>query len=140
MVKYSKGHPLTLCVLGRSLNGKDELAWKSMLGKLSQGRSILDLHKDVLIGLERSFEALDDELKQCFLDFGLFPEHQRIPIKTLLNMWMHLYDHDDDGVHTMATILELSYKNLVDLNKTIRYLTYTFFFFMGNRPRKITMS
>ncbi|CAH1443643.1 unnamed protein product [Lactuca virosa] len=71
-------HPLTLLVVGRSLNGKNDLAWKSMLGKLSQ-------------------------------------EDQRIPVSTLLNMWVHLYNHDDDGVDTMDTILELSYRNLVDL-------------------------
>ncbi|KAL7584409.1 hypothetical protein Lser_V15G46310 [Lactuca serriola] len=115
MVHWCKKHPLTLLVVGRSLNGKNELAWKSMLGKLSQGRLVLDLHKDVLIGLERSFDALDDEFKECFLDLGLFPEDQRIPVSTLLNMWVHLYNHDDDGVDTMDTILELSYRNLVDL-------------------------
>ncbi|XP_023731139.1 probable disease resistance protein At5g66900 [Lactuca sativa] len=118
MVPWCKKHPLTLSVVGRSLNGKDELVWKSMLKKLSRGRSVLDLHEDVFIGLERSFESLDEELKQCFLDFGLFPEDQRIPVSVLLNMWVHLYDHDDEGVDTMATIFELSYRNLVDLMTT----------------------
>ncbi|KAL4580555.1 hypothetical protein LXL04_016754 [Taraxacum kok-saghyz] len=118
MVHRCKKHPLTLLVVGRSLNGKNELAWKSMLGKLSQGRLVLDLHKDVLIGLERSFEALDDQLKQCFSDFGLFLKDQRIPVTTLSNMWMHLYGHDADGVDTMDTISELSYGNLVDLMTT----------------------
>ncbi|KAL7584408.1 hypothetical protein Lser_V15G46313 [Lactuca serriola] len=118
MVACCKRHPLTLIVVGRSLNGKDELIWRSMLKSLSEGRSVLDIHKDVLILLERSFEALHDESKQCFLDFGLFPEDRRIPVSALLNMWVHLYDHDDDGVDTMATIFGLSFRNLVNLMAT----------------------
>ncbi|KAL7585881.1 hypothetical protein Lser_V15G45399 [Lactuca serriola] len=118
MVSWCKNHPLTLTVVGLSLNGKDELAWKSVLNKLSRGRSLLDLHEDIFIALERSFEALDDEYKQCFLDFGLFREDQRIPVSSLLNMWVHLYDYDDDGVDTMATIKEFSNRNLVHLMTT----------------------
>ncbi|CAI9304507.1 unnamed protein product [Lactuca saligna] len=115
MVTCCKRHPLTLSVVGRSLNGKDKSVWESMLKSLSHGRLVLDLHKDVLIGLERSFEALDDEFKECFLDLGLFPEDQRIPVSALLNMWVHLYKHDEGGVDTLAKIFELSYRNLVDL-------------------------
>lgn len=122
MVSWCKNHPLTLTVVGLSLNGKDELAWKSVLNKLSRGRSLLDLHEDIFIALERSFEALDDEYKQCFLDFGLFPEDQRIPVSSLLNMWVHLYDYDDDGVDTMATIKEFSNRNLVHLMTTGYFL------------------
>lgn len=128
MVACCKRHPLTLIVVGRSLNGKDELIWRSMLKSLSEGRSVLDIHKDVLILLERSFEALHDESKQCFLDFGLFPEDRRIPVSALLNMWVHLYDHDDEGVDTMATIFELSYRNLVDLMIS-GYFTYAHSFY-----------
>ncbi|CAI9304509.1 unnamed protein product [Lactuca saligna] len=118
MVTCCKKHPLTLSVVGRSLNGKDESVWESMLKSLSQERLVLDLHKDVLMGLERSFEALDDEFKECFLDLGIFPEDERIPISSLLNMWVELYNHDDDGVDTLAKIFDLNHRDLVNLMAT----------------------
>ncbi|KAI7729990.1 LOW QUALITY PROTEIN: hypothetical protein M8C21_029876, partial [Ambrosia artemisiifolia] len=135
MVKCCKNHPLTLSVVGGSLNGKNEVAWKFMLKSLSQGHSVLDLNQDlnqkVLDRLERSFEALEDEFKQCFLDFGLFLEDQSILANALLDMWVHLYNHDDEGVDTLAKIYELSYRNLVDFEifrderlATISYCTY----------------
>ncbi|KVI01725.1 Disease resistance protein [Cynara cardunculus var. scolymus] len=86
MVKCCKKHPLTLSVVGSSLDGKDETAWRYMLKLLSQGQSVLDLNVDILNRLERSFQALDDRFKECFLDFGLFPEDQRIPATALLNI------------------------------------------------------
>ncbi|KAJ9552653.1 hypothetical protein OSB04_016698 [Centaurea solstitialis] len=115
MVKCCKKHPLTLSVVGSSLDGKDETAWRSMIKDLSQGQSVLDLNVDILNVLERSFQALDNRFKDYYLDFGLFPEDQRIPATTLLNMWVHLYEHEDDGSDTLAKIFELSYRNLVNL-------------------------
>ncbi|KAI7739524.1 hypothetical protein M8C21_026744, partial [Ambrosia artemisiifolia] len=114
MVKCCKNHPLTISVVGGSLNGKNKVAWESMLNSLSQGHSVLDLNQEVLHRLERSFEALEVKFKQCFLDFGLFLEDQRIPASTLLDMWVHLYHHDDEGIDTLAKIYELSYRNLVN--------------------------
>ncbi|KAM0011424.1 putative powdery mildew resistance protein, RPW8 [Helianthus debilis subsp. tardiflorus] len=115
MVKCCKNHPLTLSVVGGSLDGKNEVVWRSMLKSLSQGHLVLDLNKEILNRLERSFETLEDKFKQCFLDFGLFLEDQRIPASALLDMWVHLYKHDDEGVDTLAKIYELSYRNLVDV-------------------------
>ncbi|XP_021999583.1 probable disease resistance protein At5g66900 [Helianthus annuus] len=78
MVKCCKKHPLTLSVVGGSLNGKNEVSWKSMLNTLSQGHSVLDLSNEVLVRLETSYDVLDEKLKQCFLDFGIFLEDQHI--------------------------------------------------------------
>ncbi|CAH1443639.1 unnamed protein product [Lactuca virosa] len=118
MVKCCKRHPFTLFAVGQSLKREDKSIWKFMLKSLSEGRSVLDLHKDVLVDLERSFEALDDDLKQCFLDLGLFPEDQRIPVSTLLDVWVHLYNHDAGGIDTLAKVNQLSYENLVDFMTT----------------------
>ncbi|KAI7739526.1 hypothetical protein M8C21_026746, partial [Ambrosia artemisiifolia] len=93
IVKCCKKHPLSLSVVGSSLNGKDEIVWRSMLISFSQGHSVVDLNQEVLNRLERSFEALEDKFKQCFMDFGLFLEDQRIPASVLLDMWVHLYNH-----------------------------------------------
>ncbi|KAJ9539291.1 hypothetical protein OSB04_032024 [Centaurea solstitialis] len=115
MVKYCMKHPLILVVVGGSLNGKDARIWRRMLKELSQGHSVLDLNKEILPHLETSFMALDDELKECYLDFGLFLEDQRITAGALLNIWVHLYNHDDEGNDTLHKIDELSYRNLVNL-------------------------
>ncbi|KAF5818775.1 putative powdery mildew resistance protein, RPW8 [Helianthus annuus] len=115
MVKCCKKHPLTLSVVGGSLDGKNEVLWRSMLKSLSQGQSLLDLNKEILNRLERSFETLEDKFKQCFLDFGLFLEDHRIPASAILDMWVHLYNHDDEGIDTLAKIYELSYRNLVNV-------------------------
>lgn len=118
MVKCCKKHPLTLSVVGGSLDGKDGSVWRHMIRKLSKGHSVLDLNEEVLERLETSFKALEENLKECYLDFGLFLEDQRIPASALLNMWVHLYDHDDEGIDTLAKICELSYRNLVSTTTT----------------------
>ncbi|KAI7733220.1 hypothetical protein M8C21_006184, partial [Ambrosia artemisiifolia] len=115
MVKRCKKHPLTLTVVGSSLNGRDESAWISMLNTLSQGSSVLDLNEEVRNRLERSFKTLDEEFKEYFMDFGLFPEDQRIPANALLDMWVHLYNHDHQGTDTIDKIVGLSFRNLVNL-------------------------
>ncbi|GJS38233.1 probable disease resistance protein [Tanacetum coccineum] len=116
MVKCCKKHPLTLSVVGGSLDGKDGYVWKNMIRKLSKGHSVLDLNEEVLKRLETSFKALEENFKECYLDFGLFLEDQRIPTSVLLNMWVHLYNHDDE--ETFAKICELSYRNLVNITTT----------------------
>ncbi|XP_071736974.1 probable disease resistance protein At5g66900 [Rutidosis leptorrhynchoides] len=118
MVKRCKNHPLTLSVVGSSLYGRDESAWKSMLKSLSHGSSVLDMNLRVRERLERSFNILDEEFKEYFLDFGLFPEDQRIPASALLDMWVHLYDHDDEGSQTFDKIVGLSFRHLVNLMAT----------------------
>ncbi|KAD4179621.1 hypothetical protein E3N88_28212 [Mikania micrantha] len=118
MVKCCKKHPLTLTVVGGSLKGRDEAAWRSMLRTLSHGSSVLDLNEQVRHRLERSFTTLDEEFKECYMDFGLFPEDQRIPASSLLDMWVHLYNHDDAGFDTFNKIFELSFRNLVNLVAT----------------------
>ncbi|XP_076947192.1 putative disease resistance protein At5g66910 [Bidens hawaiensis] len=115
MVKRCKKHPLTLRVVGSSLNGRDESAWRSMLKSLSQGSLVLDLNEEVRNHLERSFKTLDNEFKEYFMDFGLFPEDQRIPASALLDMWVHLYNHDHEGHDTFDKIVRLSFRNLVTL-------------------------
>ncbi|XP_076912727.1 putative disease resistance protein At5g66900 [Bidens hawaiensis] len=118
MVICCKKHPLTLTVVGRSLNGKDESYWRFMQDSLADGNSVLDLNEQVRNRLERSVITLSEELKECYMDFGLFPEDQRIPATALVDMWAHLYNHDHEGQETFNKILVLSYKNLIKLVAT----------------------
>ncbi|KAK9076978.1 hypothetical protein SSX86_005313 [Deinandra increscens subsp. villosa] len=115
MAKRCKKHPLTLRVVGGSLNGRERSAWISMLNTLSQGSSVLDLNEEVRNRLEKSFKTLDEEFKEYFLDFGLFPEDQRIPASALLDMWAHLYNHDHEGHDTFDKIVRLSFRSLINL-------------------------
>ncbi|KAK3007838.1 hypothetical protein RJ639_014340 [Escallonia herrerae] len=124
IVEGCKGFPLALTVVGRALCGQHEV----ILEKWSEGRSIFDSNSDLLACLQASLDALDDRaivaayqrkdmaiVKECFLDLGAFPENQRIPATVLMDMWVELYDLDEEGMYTLANLLELSARNLVNL-------------------------
>nr|XP_043611746.1 probable disease resistance protein At5g66900 [Erigeron canadensis] len=115
MVKSCKKHPLSLSVVGGILKGRDESWWRYVSKEMSLGMRVLELNDQVRICLERSYQNLGDELKECYLDFGLFPGDQRIPARALQDMWVHLYNHDDEGCDTLKKLVGLSFRNLVNL-------------------------
>lgn len=118
LVKCCKNHPLSLNVVGGLLKGRHIAIWDDMLKNLSQGKqSLLDLNEEMLLSLGRSLDVLEEEsvIKQCYLDVGLFPEDQKISATTLMDMWVHLYNHDKEGFDTINQVFELSYKNLAIL-------------------------
>lgn len=61
------GLPLSLKVLGGMLYGKDLEYWKAQLGKISR-----TLRPDVQSRLKISYDSLDDEEKEIFLDIACF--------------------------------------------------------------------
>ncbi|XP_044504317.1 disease resistance protein RPV1-like isoform X1 [Mangifera indica] len=67
IVTYAKGVPLALKVLGSSLLGKTKREWESATKKLETS-----LHKDIQNVLKISFDGLDYEEKQIFLDIACF--------------------------------------------------------------------
>ncbi|KAJ0817437.1 putative leucine-rich repeat domain superfamily, winged helix-like DNA-binding domain superfamily [Helianthus annuus] len=89
-----------------------------MLEKLSGNKALLDLNESILVSLEKSLCLVDKEpeLKQCYLDLRLFPEDQKIAATTLMDMWAHLYKHDNDGLATMDILDKLSSRNLATLS------------------------
>ncbi|GKA31772.1 probable disease resistance protein [Tanacetum coccineum] len=118
LVACCKNHPLTLSVIGGLLKGTNISSWHGMLKNLSEGKqSVLDLDKDMLLRLSRSLDVLEERsiIKQCYLDLGLFPEDQKIAATMLMDMWVHLYKHDEGGLGTINQLFELSYKNLATL-------------------------
>ncbi|KAI7744619.1 hypothetical protein M8C21_007864 [Ambrosia artemisiifolia] len=117
LVKCCKFHPLALTVIGSMLRGTHLARWKLMLMQLSENKSLLDLSESIQNCLEKSMYLFDEEpeLKQCFLDFGLFPEYQNIAATALMDMWAHLYNHDDEGLVTMNILKKLSSRNLASL-------------------------
>ncbi|GJY48456.1 probable disease resistance protein [Tanacetum coccineum] len=116
LVVCCKNHPLTLSVIGGLLNGKNISSWHGMLKNLSERKqSVLDLDNDTLLCLSKSLEVLEERSKQCYLDLGLFPEDQKIAATMLMDMWVHLYKHDEGGLDTINQLSELSYKHLATL-------------------------
>ncbi|KAF5951975.1 hypothetical protein HYC85_009919 [Camellia sinensis] len=67
IVSYASGLPLALVVLGSYLSKRNMLAWKSALDKLRQIP-----HEGIQEKLRMSFDALDDEMKDIFLDIAFF--------------------------------------------------------------------
>uniref|UniRef100_A0A161ZTL5 RPW8 domain-containing protein n=1 Tax=Daucus carota subsp. sativus TaxID=79200 RepID=A0A161ZTL5_DAUCS len=118
-VKGCKGFPLALTVVGRSLYGHPEVTWRLKQRKWSDGKSILDTERELLDCLQTSLDALDEmnesSIKDCCLDLGSFPEDQRIPATTLLDMWAELYNLDDKDMDSFSNLVELAFRNLVNL-------------------------
>lgn len=117
LVESCKNHPLALKVIGGMLNGAPLASWETMSNELSTGKqSIWNLNEFMELLLEKSLDMLDEpEIKQCYLDLGLFPEDQRIAATTLMDMWVHLYNHDKEGSATFDKLFRLSNKNLATL-------------------------
>ena len=80
-----------------------------------QGVSIFISGTELLLCLQSSLDALDEEVKECYLDLGSFPEDQRIPITALIDMWMELYECVENGLSALTKLHKLSNRNLVNL-------------------------
>lgn len=123
MVKSCKGLPLALTVVGASLHGQPRVKWEATLKKWSDGQSFLQSYKCLLRCLQTSIDALDElpnNVKECFLDLGSFPEDDKIAGTALLDMWVELYGLDNEGMYASENLLDLSLRNLVNL-VPIRY-------------------
>jgi len=102
-------------VIGGSLKDAHLVKWEFILKELSkEKKSLSNLKEAVHDCLEKNLYFLDKEpkLKQCYLDLGLFPEDQKIAATTLLDMWAHLYHHDDDGLESFNMLKDISSRNL----------------------------
>ncbi|KAI7730024.1 hypothetical protein M8C21_019975 [Ambrosia artemisiifolia] len=117
LVKCCKRHPLALSVIGGLLKGTHITNWHIMLNNLSEGKkSVLDF-EDMRLRLARSLDVFKEgsEIKECYLDLGLFPEDQKIAATALMDIWISLYNHDEKGSATLNNLFELSSKNLATL-------------------------
>lgn len=75
----------------------------------------------LLLRLQTSIDALDEKVKECFLDLGSFPEDDRIAGTILEDMWVELYRLDDEGMYASENLLDLYLRNLINL-VPIRYV------------------
>ncbi|KAL0721645.1 hypothetical protein Bca4012_036244 [Brassica carinata] len=72
ILEQCDGFPLLIKVIGGSLKKKSLVQWKGQVLSWSTGGSVLDNPSpEVIDRLKPSFDALDSNLKQCFLDMDL---------------------------------------------------------------------
>ncbi|KAL4644920.1 hypothetical protein ACB092_02G199000 [Castanea dentata] len=102
IVRGCGGFSLALKVIGSSLRGR-QFFRNSEIGLVDQLQKVLEFPNDKFF------------IKDCFLDLGLFPEDQRIYAAALIDMWAELYELDEDGIHAIANLQELTTLNLASL-------------------------
>ncbi|KAK1587157.1 hypothetical protein Q3G72_010232 [Acer saccharum] len=115
ILKVCKGSPLALTVVGRLLCGKPAAVWHSTVKEWDQGKSIFFSGNELLVCLQSSLDALDEEVKECYLDLGSFPQDRRIPITALIDMWMELHEWVEDGLSAINYLHQLSDQCMVKL-------------------------
>ncbi|CAJ1929771.1 unnamed protein product [Sphenostylis stenocarpa] len=118
IVRGCKGSPLALKVTAGSLCQQPFEVWQNMKERL-QSQSILEYNDiDLLFRLQQSLDILENKFsineKVCFMDLGLFPEDQRIPVAALIDMWAELYNLNEDGSNAMSIVHDLSTRNLIN--------------------------
>ncbi|XP_017432943.1 disease resistance protein Roq1 isoform X2 [Vigna angularis] len=65
VLSYAEGHPLAIEVIGSSLFGRNVSQWESALARLKEKKS-----KNIMDVLRISFDQLDEEDKEIFLDIA----------------------------------------------------------------------
>ncbi|XP_065632106.1 probable disease resistance protein At5g66890 isoform X2 [Quercus suber] len=117
IVRGCGGFPLALKVIGSSLRGRCAEEWRSRLLKWPNSQFFRNSEIGLVDQLLKSLEFPNDKffIKDCFMDLGLFPEDQRIYAAALIDMWAELYELDEDGIHAIANLQELTTLNLASL-------------------------
>ncbi|XP_028756295.1 disease resistance protein ADR1-like isoform X2 [Neltuma alba] len=118
VVECCGGSPMAIKMIGRDLRGKPSEFWRQYLRKWSpsQGLSILDTHKKFFDHLHQSLQDSEEykAISDFFMDLCLFPRYQIIPVSALLDMWVELYNQDEDGIDAMNVVHSLTAMNLAD--------------------------
>ncbi|XP_028789775.1 probable disease resistance protein At5g66900 [Neltuma alba] len=111
VLERCKGLPLAIKSVGHELRGKGTVqALRQVQSKWSQGHSILDSHQDLLARLQ---DSVDESHREYFMDLGLFPEDEKIPITVLIDMWSELHHlNEPASLPAMAITQELIAMNL----------------------------
>ncbi|CAA7056902.1 unnamed protein product [Microthlaspi erraticum] len=115
ILKRCNGFPIVIEVVGISLNGRSLRTWKGKVESWSEGETVLDKPQPtVLQCLQPSFNALEPNLKECFLDMGSFLEDQKILASVIIDMWMELYGRSSSNL-CMKYLEDLASQNLLKL-------------------------
>lgn len=125
IVGYYKFFPLALEIVAGSLRRQPAEVWEGRLRKCLDGSSALGSESNILSSLQSNLHELKFIIKECFMDLGLFPEHQRIPAASLIDMWTELYELEEDG-DALLLLYNLTTRNLANLFVT-RYASFSYF-------------
>ncbi|KAJ6907454.1 disease resistance protein [Populus alba x Populus x berolinensis] len=120
IVSFCKGFPIALSVVGRSLRQQRPEIWRNKVKQWSKAGAFFESNNDLFTCLKSSLDALDNKLKECYIDLGAFPEGQLIPATAIIDMWEELYEMNGDGLSSISNLHELSSLNLIDLVDTRR--------------------
>uniref|UniRef100_A0A1J3I632 Putative disease resistance protein n=1 Tax=Noccaea caerulescens TaxID=107243 RepID=A0A1J3I632_NOCCA len=116
ILKRCNGFPIVIEVVGISLNGRSLNTWKGKVESWSEGETVLDKPQPtVLECLQPSFNALEPNLKECFLDMGSFLEDQKICASAIIDIWMELYGRSSSNL-CMKYLEDLASQNLLKLD------------------------
>jgi len=107
------GLPLTLQVIGRSLYEQPREVWMTAQDKLSQGQPVSSYHEKALTVMETSVHILKREVRECFLDLGIFQEARNISADLLLDLGVYVHELKWPEAYTI--LMELASRNLVKL-------------------------
>ncbi|KAK2438418.1 disease resistance protein RPV1 [Trifolium repens] len=109
VLDYAKGLPLALKVLGSLLYGKSTDVWESQLKKL---KKLPDLN--IFKVLKLSYDALDDEEKDIFLDIACFYKGE---FKTVVEQTLDRY-----GFSTKVGMVALKDRSLISISQGIVWM------------------
>jgi len=117
VVQYAKGHPLALNVIGSDLFGKTIEEWKSALNKYETIPS-----KEILNVLKVSYDNLDDNEKEIFLDIAcFFKGYPKADVEKTLDA-SRFYSRYGIGVLVDKSLVTISESNSVKMHDLIEDL------------------
>ncbi|XP_023644254.1 probable disease resistance protein At5g66900 isoform X2 [Capsella rubella] len=114
ILKRCNGFPIVIEVVGVSLKGRSLSTWRGQVESWYDGETILgNPLPSVLECLQPSFDALEFNLKECFLDMGSFLEDQKIRASIIIDIWVELYGKG--STLCMKYLEDLASQNLLKL-------------------------
>ncbi|XP_073152508.1 putative late blight resistance protein homolog R1A-3 [Henckelia pumila] len=88
IAEYCQGLPLSVVVIASVLANLDkkETLWQEVAKSIKS--HVSENLNQCLNILDLSYKHLPEQLKVCFLYFGVFPEDEEISVKKLISMWI----------------------------------------------------
>lgn len=103
-IRYAKGLPLALKVIGSNLIGKDLDEWKSALDKYEKNP-----HKDIHSILRISYDSLECNEKDIFLDIACFFNGQRLDYVKRILYGCELFPEDGIRILVDKSLITIEY-------------------------------
>jgi hypothetical protein len=114
VVKECGNLPLALSIIGAMIRGRFD-GWKVALRKLRTAnlqRINQDLpgypHSNLLSCFQVSVDALDDLVREQYINLAVFPPDILIPSTAIFTMWMHKGLNENDAEDLLRTLVDLS--------------------------------